>query len=190
MVHHISNRMQKSTQDGHLLLLLAITLLALSNTSCRAIRNAVPVIQNEMANAAFYQEYSQILGYELQGTEHPELVREVSTWLGTPHLMGGTTRQGADCSGFVGEVFRTVFQINLPRTSAAMALVSRSIPKDQLQDGDLVFFITRKGGKVSHVGIYLSNGRFVHVSSRRGVMVSRLNESFFVRSFYKAGRVR
>jgi len=70
-----------------------------------------------------------------------------------------------------------------------MALFSIEIPKNQLQTGDLVFFITTEGSKVNHVGIYLSEGRFVHASSSRGVIVSSIAEPFFMRTFYKAGRV-
>lgn len=170
--------------------LATLVLLLLTQTSCRAIRTVTKPAPEPHPATDFYYEYSRILGYSLSGTENPLLLREVSTWIGTPHRMGGTTRQGADCSGFVGEVFRAVYGIQLPRTSTAMALFSREIPKNQLRDGDLVFFITRKGTKINHVGIYLSNGRFIHVSSTRGVMVSQLSEPFFVRSFYKAGRVR
>jgi len=170
--------------------LVALVMLLLTQTSCRAIRTVPTPAPEPHSDTGFYYEYSRILGYSLSGTEDPLLLREVATWIGTPHRMGGTTRQGADCSGFVGEVFRAIYGIQLPRTSTAMALFTREIPQNQLRDGDLVFFITRKGAKINHVGIYLSNGRFIHVSSTRGVMVSQLSEPFFVRSFYKAGRVR
>jgi len=170
--------------------LVALVLLLLSQTSCRAIKTGRVPAAEPHQDAGFYREYSRILGYSLSGTEDPGLLREVSTWLGTPHRMGGISRQGADCSGFVGEVFRAVYGIQLPRTSTAMALFTREIPQSQLREGDLVFFITRKGAKINHVGIYLSNGRFIHVSSTRGVIVSQLSEPFFVRTFYKAGRVR
>lgn len=156
---------------------------------CRSQREATPALPIE-SDRNFYRTYSQKLGYNLGGYEDPVLIREVSSWLGTPHRYAGTTREGADCSGFVMEVFRTVYQKSLPRSSAEMASKARSVSKAKLQEGDLVFFHTSGGRKISHVGIYLSNNKFIHASSSRGVIVSDLNEPYYRRTFSKAGRVR
>lgn len=167
-----------------------ILLLILTMPGCRSQREARRTPATEAIDSAFYTTYSQRLGYRLSGTEDPQLIREVSSWLGTPHRYGGTTRQGADCSGFVIEVFRVVYQTSLPRSSAEMASRTRNIGKSQLQEGDLVFFRTSGGRKVSHVGIYLSNNKFIHASSSRGVIVSDLGEPYYVRTFAHGGRIR
>ncbi len=176
--------------SGKRFLLPLIFMLILALPACRSQRETSRTPTATTTDAAFYHEFSQKLGYPLNGTENPALIREVSSWLGTPHRYGGTTRQGTDCSGFVIEVFKKVYQTSLPRSSSDMASHARNISKSQLREGDLVFFRTSGGRKVSHVGIYLSNNKFVHVSSTRGVMISDLYEPYFVRTFAKAGRIR
>ena len=175
--------------SGKVISKLVILSLVLVFTGCRSQREARKLAETG-AELAFYREYSQKLGYELGGNENPHLIREVASWLGTPHRYGGNTRQGADCSGFVMEVFRAIYNTRLPRSSADMASHTRRLNKSQLQEGDLVFFRTSGGRKVSHVGIYLSNNKFIHASSTRGVIVSDLNEPYYVRTFAHGGRVR
>ena len=140
------------------------------------------------AESSFYDEYSGILGYSLNGTENPELLREVAGWLGTPYQYGGTTKAGADCSGFAKEVYLDVYGINLERVTVNMAQSSRRISKRNLREGDLVFFRIN-GRRISHVGIYLSNNKFIHASTSRGVIVSDLDENYYSRNFAFGGRV-
>ncbi|QFP76474.1 C40 family peptidase [Deinococcus sp. AJ005] len=87
--------------------------------------------------------------------------------LGTPYRYGGTTRSGLDCSGFVLQVF-TPLGVRLPRVSADQARVGQPVAADQLQPGDLVFFDTAGGGRISHVGIYLGGDTFVSANSYQG----------------------
>jgi hypothetical protein len=140
------------------------------------------------AESAFYVEYSGILGYSLNGTENPVLLREVAGWLGTPYRYGGTTKAGADCSGFAKVVYLEVYDINLERVTVNMAQNSRRIGKRNLREGDLVFFRIN-GRRISHVGIYLSNNKFIHASTSRGVIVSDLDEDYYSRNFAFGGRV-
>lgn len=140
------------------------------------------------AESSFYDEYSGIMGYSLNGTENPELLREVAGWLGTPYQYGGTTKAGADCSGFAKEVYLDVYGINLERVTVNMAQSSRRISKRNLREGDLVFFRIN-GRRISHVGIYLSNNKFIHASTSRGVIVSDLDENYYSRNFAFGGRV-
>ncbi len=151
---------------------------------------------NETASAAaapvtssFYQTKSQKLGYRLNGDENPDLLREVTRWLGTPYLFGGTTSYGMDCSGFAQVVYRNVYDIDLERVTVQMAQRTRRINRRNLQEGDLVFFkIDRR--RVSHVGVYLSNNKFVHASTSRGVVVNDLDETYYAERFAFGGRVR
>ncbi|OLV17970.1 peptidoglycan endopeptidase [Deinococcus marmoris] len=87
--------------------------------------------------------------------------------LGTPYRYGGTTRSGLDCSGFVLQVFAPL-GVRLPRVSADQARVGQPVAADQLQPGDLVFFDTAGGGRISHVGIYLGGDTFVSANSYQG----------------------
>jgi len=110
--------------------------------------------------------------------------------MGAPYRYGGSTLQGADCSGFVMSVYRQVYGIALPRSTADMARVGRRVSRHRLREGDLVFFKIGKGRKVTHAGIYLGNQRFIHASTSRGVIVSHLSETYYAPRFVHGSRVR
>lgn len=123
-----------------------------------------------------------------RGTCENLLLTEAFDWEGTPYKMGGTTRQGVDCSGFVMQAFVNSLGIQLPRTSAAQAKHCKKVKKKDLAPGDLVFFNTLGRG-VSHVGLYIGEGRFIHASSSKGVMVSDLDHKYWHKRLVKCGRV-
>ncbi|MFY9719969.1 MAG: C40 family peptidase, partial [Candidatus Cybelea sp.] len=114
-----------------------------------------------------------------------ELTSSALRFLGVPYVFGGTSTSGFDCSGFVQHVF-AMLGIGLPRTADAQYDVGHPAvggPKP----GDLVFFDTYGG--VSHVGIYLGAGKFVHASSSHGVMVSHLSDSYWAARYVGAKRL-
>jgi len=118
-----------------------------------------------------------------------DIVAHAKTYLGVPYRFGGTNRHGFDCSGFVMVVMRN-FDINLNRTSRDMAANNGvRVERNALQAGDLVFFATGGGGRVSHVGIYIGNDRFIHSATRGGVMVSGMGETYWRTRFVRANRV-
>jgi cell wall-associated NlpC family hydrolase len=112
------------------------------------------------------------------------LARSALRFLGTPYVFGGTSTSGFDCSGFVQHVFG-MLGVELPRTADAQYDVGKPATGGP-RAGDLVFFDTYGG--VSHVGIYLGNGQFVHASSSHGVMVSKLSESYWAARYVGAKR--
>jgi cell wall-associated NlpC family hydrolase len=114
-----------------------------------------------------------------------QLTRSALRFLGVPYVFGGTTASGFDCSGFVQHVF-AMLGITLPRTADAQYDAGRPAVGGP-RPGDLVFFDTYGG--VSHVGIYLGRGKFVHASSSHGVEVSRLSESYWAARYVGAKRL-
>jgi cell wall-associated NlpC family hydrolase len=117
-----------------------------------------------------------------------DTIRSAMTrWSETPHRMGGMTVSGADCSGFVVSLYRETFGVQLPRTTREQARTGVTVRPNALQAGDLVFF--RPGREVNHVGIYLSEGRFAHISTSRGFIVSHMDEPYWRRRFAEARRV-
>lgn len=121
---------------------------------------------------------------------HIRLLSEVEKWLGTPYRYGGNTRSGCDCSGFVSQVYKSVYGIALQRNSASIREKNcRKINRGDLRTGDLVFFKTGSSGKINHVGIYLKDGKFIHASSSKGVIVSDLNERYYQRTYDCSARV-
>jgi len=108
-------------------------------------------------------------------------------WRGVPYKYGGTTQRGVDCSALVRAVYKTSFQVPLPRSTNQQADVGSRIARSALRPGDLVFFQT--GWKQDHVGIYLSDGKFLHASTSAGVTVSRLDRSYWREHWWQARRL-
>jgi cell wall-associated NlpC family hydrolase len=110
--------------------------------------------------------------------------------VGTPYLYGGNTPQsGFDCSGLVTYVYRDMLDLRLPRTSRELAEVQGPrIAPEKLAAADLVFFGSK--GSVSHVGIYVGEGRFVHAPSTGGtVRLDRLDGPYWRDHYSGAKRV-
>ena len=112
----------------------------------------------------------------------------VADWSGTPHSMGGMTKNGVDCSGFVIMAYKEVFKESFKNRRAEDIFYElQPISREDLQPGDLVFFKIN-GYRIDHVGIYLGNQSFAHASSSAGVMISSLELDYFNRRFFKGGR--
>ena len=138
------------------------------------------------------KELSRLYGVRITPDDNIFLYNEGAKWLGTPHRMGGSTKRGVDCSGFVAIVFREVYGKQLARSSADMLKYNcNKVSRGKLQEGDLVFFKTGGGKKKTpnHVGIYLKNGKFIHTSTSRGVMVSSLSEPSYTRTSITGARL-
>lgn len=129
------------------------------------------------------------IGDETVSVTGSDVVHRAQAYIGTPYRNGGTTSRGMDCSGLVYTVYRA-FGIALPRTSSSQASFGRPVERSQLQPGDLVFFATSGGRRVTHVGIYSGHGEFIHASTRsRRVRFDRLDERYFRKRFVTARRV-
>lgn len=122
-------------------------------------------------------------------SETRALLAEAQRWLGTAYRYGGTSRSGVDCSGLTMNVFSNALKIKLPRNSAQQKQYCREINKRELIEGDLVFFATGSSSSINHVGMYIGDGRMIHASGSRGVMVSDLSEAYYVRNYHSSGRV-
>ena len=109
------------------------------------------------------------LGVDIGPKDHHALYLEAAQWIGTPYRSGGQSRRGTDCSGFVRQVKR--------------------VRRRKLREGDLVFFHGSKRRRANHVGIYLKESKFVHASTSRGVMVSRLDEDYWDEHWMRGGRI-
>lgn len=115
------------------------------------------------------------------------LQKAAERWSDTPHQLGGSSLQGVDCSGLVQSIFSEEFAVDLPRTTAEQARSGHVIDRSALRTGDLVFF--RPSNRDRHVGIYLSNGRFLHASSSNGVTTSSLDAEYWSNRWWHARRV-
>lgn len=122
-----------------------------------------------------------------QGNLRRELVKTARHFIGVPYLWGGESRRGFDCSGLTMVCYRTN-GLNLPRNSRAQYGKGRWVPKAKLQEGDLVFFATQGGKRVTHVGMYIGQGRFIHAPrTGKTVRVAELSSKFWSKA-YMGGR--
>lgn len=134
---------------------------------------------------------SILLGVDINLEDNHKLYLEAADWIGAPYRGGGDSKKGTDCSGLVYQIYKKVYRIQVPRNSEELKDKSYKVAKRNLKEGDLVFFSSsRSRKKVAHVGIYLKNGRFIHSSTSRGVIVSRLGEDYYSRHWISGGRMR
>jgi lipoprotein Spr len=116
------------------------------------------------------------------------LYRFIDEWYGVKYRMGGTTKKGVDCSAFVQHLYQYVFGYNILRTACLQFKESKKIAKDDLKEGDLVFFKVGTS-RISHVGVYLRNNFFVHSASSKGVSIANLSNAYWSRYFAGGGRI-
>jgi cell wall-associated NlpC family hydrolase len=153
-----------------------------------------PKLENTASSAAIERstllqfKYAQRMDVEVEEITNTKLYNAVENWWATRYCYGGTTKRGIDCSALTGALVNEGFGITLPRTARAQYTECKKISKNNLVEGDLVFFNTRGG--VSHVGLYLGNNCFVHASVHAGVTISSLNDSYYSKKFIGGGRVK
>ena len=130
--------------------------------------------------------------YNTNNAKADDVIEYAKKFIGTKYLYGSMNpEKGFDCSGFVSYVMKN-FDISLNRSSSAMASNGLAVKRSELKKGDLMFFNTSgKSGTISHVGIYIGDGEFIHSSSgsRKGVVISSLDEKYYDTRFVKATRV-
>lgn len=120
----------------------------------------------------------------------PSMVERALSWLGVRYRFGGQDeKKGFDCAGFVRRVFS--MSIDLPRTAAAQFRQGCIVERHEMQPGDLVFFKNTYKRGISHVGIYIGSGEFVHAASKRrgAVVIDRLDAPYFDKRFAGARRI-
>ncbi len=117
----------------------------------------------------------------------PDLYFEVFDWLKTPYAIG-RTKKGIDCSDFASVLYESVYRLPFRGDCRAIYKLCETFGKDQLREGDFVFFSI--SGPISHVGVYLGNNKFAHATVQAGVIVSDLNEAYYKRYFLCGGRLK
>lgn len=124
------------------------------------------------------------------GLSEQRFENEVKKYLGIPYRRGGASKKGMDCSGFARTVYDRLLGIDLPHNSTDQFRFSEleKIDSRELQTGDLIFFANKKKKRINHVGVYLSDGQFIHASSSLGITVSSLDDKYWKRRFVGSKR--
>jgi cell wall-associated NlpC family hydrolase len=139
--------------------------------------------------SAVQLKYAILLNTEVENLPNKTLLDAVDSWYGVRYRTGGNTHAGVDCSGFSCAVYAAAYGFTLPRVSRDQYRISRKISTTELKEGDLLFFDTRGAGSITHVGVYLGNNHFIHATVSRGVMVSDLFDSYYLKRFVGAGHI-
>ena len=116
-----------------------------------------------------------------------KLYEHYNQWRGVKYKEGGMSKKGVDCSGYVHLTYKNKLNKKIPRSTELLSKSGKRIDTRYMKPGDLVFFKT--GWKARHVGIYIKDGKFMHASSSRGVMISKLNNPYWSDAFWMARRL-
>jgi lipoprotein Spr len=172
-----------------------ISLLLLYSCSVQKHGNAShPPIKKSDANKEsslkFYQQkYAPVLGTSSSGITNLKLYQFIDDWIDAPYKYGGVSKTGVDCSGLSALLVREVYGKEISGSSADIFKQTTPIDEDKLKEGDLVFFKINSSN-VSHMGVYLANDKFIHASSHAGVIISDLNDVYYRKYFFEAGRLK
>jgi len=148
--------------------------------------------ENSTASTQDEEQLNQLISTTLK-TNKPRQYSEITDkrlakiyqeWAGTRYRLGGLTKGGIDCSGFMQTTFLKAYGLALPRSTAEQRHVGKQIQKHELKVGDLVFF-----RKNNHVGVYIGNNRFMHSSTSRGVIIESLDDSYWAKTYTQSRRV-
>jgi murein DD-endopeptidase / murein LD-carboxypeptidase len=155
-------------------------------TSSHSPASAFPVDLDPVKVDSFYK--SRTIDFTL--SSNPDLYFEIYRWYKTCYQYGGKTGKGIDCSHFVNMLYEKVYKRKLQSSSASIFTQCKALKGGiaKAKEGDLLFFKIRKK-QISHVGIYLQKGLFVHASTQAGVIISDLKEDYYQKHFFKAGRL-
>ena len=130
----------------------------------------------------------ELLGKWNSPDERKLFIKVATGFLGAPYRLGGSTVRGIDCSAYVRKMYE-FFDITLPRTAREQSTIGVSVEREELEEGDLVFFQTRR--PIGHVGIYIGNNEFVQASRRSKVVrIDSLDRPYFQKRFRRAVRVK
>jgi cell wall-associated NlpC family hydrolase len=142
---------------------------------------------------AIAKEQAEKMGvsFTLTRDQTSQILEDAKYFKGGRYVWGGTTPEGFDCSGYVQYLYKK-HHIDLPRTAWEQSKIGREVNPDELKKGDLLFFLTdrKRNIPITHVGIYIGGGEFIHAASRKkGIIISPLTHGSYARTFVKAKRV-
>jgi len=153
------------------------------------VKKTSPTNTNNSNNKSISKKYAGILEVKEQDVSNTALYSFIDDWYGVPYKYGGKSKNGVDCSGFVSNLYQDVYKEKVSGSSASIYESCKPVSIEKLKEGDMVFFKI-DSDKISHIGVYLMNNKFVHASTKKGVMISSLNEAYYKKYYYKGGKLK
>lgn len=166
--------------------LAALSLLTGCKSSHRGVKGSSGSVYNPARDKVTLEECLD----DVRDPMARALILEAEGWLGTRYVYGGASKQGTDCSGLVMSLFKDVCELKIPRTTRDQVRYCTRVARNKMRPGDLVFFAhDGTEDKVSHVGLYIGQGRMIHASSSRGVMVSGFDSGYWGERYFTGARI-
>jgi cell wall-associated NlpC family hydrolase len=192
----------KTKQTGDVVFLDNITVTpgesVTSKQTTKASANPVQVSyvepKKELSNSTIESagslqlKYAIVFDATVEKLTNTTMLQSIDQWWGTRYCLGGSSKNCIDCSAFTQAVLKDVYNVDMPRTAQQQYEATQRLEIEELQEGDLVFFYT-SGRRISHVGIYIMNNKFVHAAASQGVTVSDLNDAYWRERYRGAGRI-
>ena len=145
--------------------------------------------KTKSATKLLKKKYSEKLGVLESDIKNEKLYQFINDWYGVPYKYAGKDKNGIDCSGLASTLYLQVYKKIISSSTKALVDEVKKIKESDLKEGDLVFFKTF-GNTISHVGVYLQNNKFIHASTKKGVMISDMNEPYFQKTYVSSGRLK
>jgi cell wall-associated NlpC family hydrolase len=153
------------------------------------VEETTPGLEEEVLVEPVITKYAEMISVEPSDITNYPLYHFIDQWYGTRYKYGGTDNRGIDCSAFSQKLYGKVFNVELVRTAREQHRIADKIKDyDEATEGDLVFFRIHRL-RISHVGVYLANGYFVHASKSKGVVISNLSNKYWSRRYASCGHV-
>ena len=152
--------------------------------ACHSKRD-VAIANTEKSSIA---KYAALVGVPEDDFKNKKLIHFLEAWYGVPYKYGGTEKTGIDCSHLTCKIMQDVYNKKVAGTAVDLEKMCDHVKESKLKEGDLVFFKI-ESKSISHVGVYIANNHFMHASTKKGVMISDLNEAYFKKYYYTAGRI-
>lgn len=171
--------------------LLYVLIIALTSVSCRSHKDTAASHEKENVSQSkkIQLKYAKLLNVDENKIDNIPLYSFINEWYGVPYKYGGHDKKGIDCSNFTSTLYKQVFHTSLTGTSSSIFDQCKTVSKNNLSEGDLVFFKI-DNDNISHIGVYLLNNKFVHATTKKGVMIDDLDEPYYKKYFYKGGRLK
>jgi lipoprotein Spr len=144
------------------------------------------ICDQKSINADALIDFFQKVGVNINKAADLNMYTTMFKWFYTPYRYGGKTEKGIDCSNYVFKLMNECSDSYA--TSRQLADMTEYVDREELKEGDLIFFNV-KGYGISHVGVYLQDGKFTHSCSSKGVTISSLDEPYWNARYCRAGRI-
>lgn len=167
--------------------------ITISLSACHSNKGITKTDEKENPNVSqtkkIQTKYAQILNVDENKIENKKLYIFIDDWYGIPYKYGGKNKNGIDCSNFTSALYNAVYKKAIIGSSASIFNECKMVSINNLVEGDLVFFKI-ENDNVSHIGVYLQNNKFVHATVKKGVMIDDLDEPYYKKYFFQAGRIK